>query len=179
MLPPMALYEFEGKRPVVGEGSFVFPSADVIGDVVIGEGCFIGAGAVLRGDYGRIRIGDESSIQENVVMHAREGEETRIGKRVQCGHGSLYHTCTVENAAVIGVGAVVSDYAVVGEWAIVAEGAVVRTRMQVPPGRIVAGVPAKLLGEVTEEMKVLWEKYKDLYAHLARDRYPKGLKRID
>ncbi|HET7375235.1 MAG TPA: gamma carbonic anhydrase family protein, partial [Anaerolineae bacterium] len=72
----MALYEFEGKRPQIGLTSFIPETADVIGDVIIGEGCFIGVGARIRGDYGSIRIGDRTSVQENVVIHAREDDET-------------------------------------------------------------------------------------------------------
>lgn len=174
----MALWEFEGRRPVVGKGSFVPESADVVGDVRIGEGCFIGMGARLRGDYGSIIVGDETSVQENVVAHARAGEACIVGKRVQLGHACALHNCTVEDSAVVGVGAVVSDYAVVGRWAIVAEGAVVRSGQRVEPETVVAGVPAKPVGPVTEEHKKLWESYKDVYADLARRRYPAGLKRI-
>jgi carbonic anhydrase/acetyltransferase-like protein (isoleucine patch superfamily) len=174
----MALWEFEGRRPVLGPGTFVPESADVVGDVRLGAGCFVGMGARLRGDYGTIEIGDETSVQENVVIHARAGEATRVGKRVQLGHACALHNCVVEDSAVIGVGAVVSDYAVVGEWAIVAEGAVVRTGQRVEPRTVVGGVPAKALGPVTEEHQKLWDAYKDTYADLARRRYPAGLKRI-
>ncbi len=175
----MPIYEFEGKRPEIASDAFVFPDAVIIGEVRIGSGCFVGAGAVLRGDYGRIVIGAETSVQEGVIMHARKGGLCEVGSRVQCGHGSKYHNCTVRDCAVVGVGAVVSDFAVVGEWAIVAEGAVVRTRFEVPDGCVVAGVPAKVLGEVDAEMKALWDEYKDTYADLARRRYPAGLKRLD
>jgi carbonic anhydrase/acetyltransferase-like protein (isoleucine patch superfamily) len=173
----MALYEFEGKRPVIGKTSFVPESADVIGDVVIGEGCFVGVGARLRGDYGRIRIGDRTSVQENVVIHAREGDQTLVGANVQLGHGCLLHNCTVKDNAVIGVGAILTDFCVVGDWAIVGEGAVVRG--EVPDGKIAVGVPAQVIGDVTERHKQEWQAYKDRYAELATTRYPAGLKRIE
>jgi carbonic anhydrase/acetyltransferase-like protein (isoleucine patch superfamily) len=174
----VALWEFEGRRPTLGPGTFVPETADVVGDVRLGSGCFVGMGARLRGDYGTITIGDETSVQENVVVHARAGEACTVGNRVQLGHGCALHNCTVEDSAVIGVGAVVSDYAVVGRWAIVAEGAVVRSGQKVEPKTVVAGVPAKPLGPVTEEHRKLWDFYKDTYADLARRRYPAGLKRI-
>ena len=172
----MALYEFEGKRPTIGKTSFVPESADIIGAVVIGEGCFIGVGARIRGDYGRIRIGDRTSVQENVVIHAREGDQTVVGSNVQLGHGCILHNCTVKDNAVIGVGAILTDFSVVGDWAIVDEGTVVRG--EVPDGKIAVGVPAKIIGDVTEQHKQEWQYYKDKYAELASVRYPAGLKRI-
>ncbi len=173
----MALYEFEGKRPVIGAGSFVPETADVIGDVVLGRDCFIGVGARIRGDYGRIRIGDRTSVQENAVIHARDGGLTTIGANVQLGHGCILHNCTVKDNAVVGVGAILSDYSVIGEWAIIGEGAVVRG--EVPDGKIAVGVPAKVIGDVTEKQREEWGYYKEKYAELARERYPKGLRRID
>jgi carbonic anhydrase/acetyltransferase-like protein (isoleucine patch superfamily) len=173
----MALYEFEGKRPQIGEGTFVPETADVVGDVTIGKGCFIGVGARIRGDYGRIVIGDRTSVQENVVIHARDGGETRIGSNVQLGHGCILHNATVEDNAVIGLGAILTDFSVVGDWAIVGEGAVVRG--EIPPGKIAVGIPAKVIGEVTERHKQEWQYYKDKYSELASQRYPKGWKRID
>ncbi len=173
----MALYEFEGKRPQIGKTSFVPETADVIGDVIIGEGCFIGVGARIRGDYGSIRIGDRTSVQENVVIHAREGDQTRVGSNVQLGHGCILHNCTVKDNAVIGVGAILTDFSIVGDWAIVGEGAVVRG--EVPDGAIAVGIPAKIIGQVTDKHKEEWQYYKDKYAELASVRYPKGLKRID
>ena len=118
----MAIYEFEGKRPRIGRTSFVPETGDVVGDVTIGEGCFIGMGARIRGDYGTIVIGDRTSVQENVIIHAREGDKTVVGSNVQLGHGCLLHNCTVKDNAVIGVGAILTDYSVVGNWAIVGRG---------------------------------------------------------
>ncbi len=172
----MALYEFEGKRPVIDPTAFVPETADVIGDVVIGAACFIGVGARIRGDYGRVRIGDRTSVQENVVIHARENGETVVGSNVQLGHGCVLHNCTVKDNAVVGVGAILTDYSVVGNWAIVGEGAVVRGA--VPDGKIAVGVPAKVIGEVTDQQKAEWQYYKDKYAELAATRYPAGLRRI-
>jgi len=174
----MAVYEFEGRKPKLGKGAYVHPSADVIGAVTIGDNCWIGPGARLRGDYGVIVIGDGTSIEDNCVVHARPGENTHIGGQVTIGHGAIIHNATVHDHAVIGMGSVVSDWAVVGEWSVVAEGAVVRQGQQVPPGHIAVGVPAKLLDkQVGEEYKAEWRRFKALYADLAH-RYPDGLKEV-
>ncbi|EMR74634.1 acyltransferase family protein [Thermoplasmatales archaeon SCGC AB-540-F20] len=82
----MSIYEFENKKPSIGKGTFIFKSADVIGDVVIGENCYIGPGARIRGDYGSIRIGDNTAVEENVVIHARPDDITNIGTYVTIGH---------------------------------------------------------------------------------------------
>ena len=129
-------------------------------------------GARLRGDYGRIRIGERTSVQENVVIHARENGETVVGRNVQLGHGCILHNCTVRDNAVIGLGAILTDFSVVGDWAIVGEGAVVRG--EVPDGKIAVGIPARILGDVTAEQKAEWQYYKDKYAELAATRYPAG-----
>ncbi len=172
----MAVYEFEGRRPKLGEGAYVHPSADVIGAVTVGEGCWIGPGARLRGDYGTIVIGDGTSIEDNCVVHARPNEKTLIGKLVTIGHGAVIHNATIHDHAVIGMGSVVSDWAVVGEWSVVAEGAVVRQGQEIPAGHIAVGVPAKILEkQVTDEYKAQWSKFKALYTDLAL-RYPDGLK---
>ena len=133
----MTVYRFEGREPILGAGSYVHPSADVIGDVTIGAGCWIGPGARLRGDYGTIILGDGTSIEDNCVVHARPGGRTQIGNHVTVGHGCVIHNATIHDSAVIGMGSVVSDWAIVGEWAVVAEGAVALLARFAPMRRIV------------------------------------------
>ena len=166
---------FEGKTPEIGEGTYVHPSADVFGNVQIGCGCWIGPGARIRGDYGRIVIGDNTSVEDNCVIHARPDEQTTIGNWVTIGHAAVIHNATIGDSVVIGMGSIVSDWADVGEWGVVGEGAVVRQRQQVPAGRIAVGVPAKVLDKVvTEEYKAEWTRWKEVYVDLAR-RYGQGL----
>lgn len=172
----MTLWAFEGTEPDVADDAYVAPTADVIGHVTLGSGTFVGAGAVLRGDYGVIEVGSETSVQENVTVHARDGGETVVGDRVQIGHGSVLHNCVVHDGAVVGLNATVTDYAEVGEWAIVGEGAVVRG--EVPAEKIAVGVPAEVVADVGEEHREEWGHYKDAYAHLARKRWPEGLERL-
>lgn len=170
----MTMYGFEGKVPQVGPGTFVHPSADVIGDVVIGPDCYIGPGARIRGDYGAIRIGPRSGVEENCVLHARPDEMCVVGADVTVGHGAILHNCTVEDGAVVGMGAVVSDWAVVGSWAAVGEGAVVKQSQRIGPEEIAVGVPARIVGTVTPAWKTEWARFKALYVDLAH-RYPAGL----
>lgn len=173
----MAVYSFDNYTPEIGKNSYVAESAEVIGNVRIGEGCYIGPGAVIRGDYGRIVIGNQTAVEERVVIHARPGEITTIGNRVTIGHGAIIHNCTIEDMAVIGMGAVVSDYALIRVWGVVAEGAVVKNKTVVDSGSIFAGVPAKEVGRISEEYKELWNRFKDKYVELAAT-YPVRLRKI-
>jgi carbonic anhydrase/acetyltransferase-like protein (isoleucine patch superfamily) len=173
----MVVYRFEDKEPRIGKGTYVSQSAEVIGDVTIGEQCYVGSGAKLRGDYGKIEIGNKTSVEENCVVHARPNEICRVGNMVTVGHGSILHNCTVKDYAVIGMGAIVSDYAVVGIWSVVGEGCVVKNNQVIEDQKIVVGVPAKVVGEVSEEYKKLWTNYKNIYVELAR-KYPQKLKAV-
>ena len=146
----MSIYEFGGKSPKIGAGTWVHETAQIIGDVEIGEGCFIGAGAVLRGDFGPIRVGDRSSVQENCVMHCRPGERCVVGSDATVGHGAVLHGCTVKDRAVVGMHATMSDYSVVGEDSIVGEGSVVRSKQEIPPVSLAVGVPAEVKGPLKE-----------------------------
>jgi phenylacetic acid degradation protein len=175
----MTIYEFEGKRPRIDESAFVFESADVIGDVTIGVGCYVGPGARIRGDYGTIVIGEGTAIEDNCVLHARPGEKLAIGKDVTLGHSCVIHNCTIHDGAVIGMGAVVSDYADVGENATVGEGAVVKNKTIVPARAIFVGIPAKQVAEVNDEYVAQWKHFKAVYRELAEKRYPKGMKKVE
>ncbi|NLE77328.1 MAG: gamma carbonic anhydrase family protein [Chloroflexi bacterium] len=176
----MAVYEFEGRVPKIGPGTYIHPSAEVIGLVTLGVECWVGPGARIRGDYGEVVVGDGTSIEDNCVVHARPGESTHIGRHVTLGHGCVVHNATVSDYAVIGMGAVVSDWAMVGEWAVIGEGAVVTQRQDIPEQHIAVGVPAKVLENrwVSEGYQDEWMRFKNTYRDLAR-RYPSGLKRID
>jgi phenylacetic acid degradation protein len=173
----MTVYEFEGRKPVIGANTYTSPTASVIGKVTIGEECYIAPGAVVKGDYGEIRIGNGVSVQDNVIVHARPGELTVIGTDVTLGHGCIIHNATVRDDAVIGMGAIVSDYATIGVWSIVGEGAVIRQNFEIPDGKIAVGVPAKIIADVQEHHKEELSRYKETYRDLAK-RYPVGLKKI-
>ncbi|TFG34880.1 gamma carbonic anhydrase family protein [Candidatus Thorarchaeota archaeon] len=174
----MGVFEFEGRIPTIGKNSYVSYTASVIGEVLVGEECYIAPGAVVKGDYGEIKIGNGTSVQDNVVVHARPNEKTVIGSNVTLGHGCIIHNATVKDEAVVGMGAIVSDYAIVGSWSIIGEGAVVRARFEVPDGKIAVGVPAKVIGDLQDHHREELTKFKQIYKDLAK-RYPSGLKRID
>jgi carbonic anhydrase/acetyltransferase-like protein (isoleucine patch superfamily) len=173
----MVVYQFEDKIPKIGKGTYVSQSAEIIGDIVVGKQCYIGPGARIRGDYGKVVIGDKTSVEENCVLHARPNDICRVGNMVTVGHGSILHNCTVKDYAIIGMGAIVSDYAVVGVWSVVGEGCVVKNNQAIEDHKVVVGVPAKVVGEVSEDYKKLWTHYKSIYVKLARV-YQKELKPI-
>ena len=172
----MSVLSFEGKTPAIGEGGWVHPSAEVIGDVTVGARCWIGPGARLRGDYGTIVLGDCCAVEDNCVIHARPGERCTVGSWVTLGHGCVVHgVALLGDFAVVGMNAVVSDWAQVGEWGMVAEGGVVPQGGVVPPGRIAAGIPARLLERaVDDEYRTVWRGFKETYVGLC-ERYRTGL----
>ncbi len=174
----MPLFSFEGRKPSIDESAYVFPNATIIGDVRIGKEVWIGPGAVLRGDYGTIVVGDYSAIEDNVVVHARPGETTKIGNHVTVGHLSVIHTPAIADWVVIGMGAVISDFAKVGEWSAIGEGAVVKNNSEIPAESIAVGVPAHVVGKVSQEYKNLWTGYKANYNSFTR-RYRNNLLRLD
>ncbi len=174
----MTLYQLEDRTPQIGKDTYVAESAEVIGKVIIGDNCYIGHGAILRGDYGTIEIGDYSIVEDICVLHARPDERCVIGNRVTIGHGAVIHNATISDWVVVGMGAIVSDYAVVGEWGVIGEGCVVRNKQEIPAGKVAVGVPAKVIADVKEDYKELWTKYKGLYAELAK-RNIENLKKLD
>ena len=136
------LIEFEGHSPKVAETAFVAPTAVLLGDVEVGEGASIWFGAALRGDMGPIRVGAESNIQDNVVIHAETETGTVLEERVTVGHGAILHDCWVGRSSLIGMGAVVLDGARVGPESIVGAGSVVREGFEVPARTLAVGTPA-------------------------------------
>ncbi len=140
-----------GIAPRIAVSAYVDPSAVVIGDVAIGERSSIWPHVTVRGDTGLIRIGEESNIQDNSVLHLDEGVPLTIGDRVTVGHAVVLHGCIIEDESLIGIGAIVLNHARIGKGAVVAAGALVPEGMQVPPGTLVMGVPAKVFRAVTEE----------------------------
>ncbi|MHA1697718.1 MAG: gamma carbonic anhydrase family protein [Promethearchaeota archaeon] len=174
----MTIYAYGKRVPKIDATAYVFPSADIIGKVKIGARVYVGAGAVIRGDYGRITIMDGSAIEENVTIHARVGGVTLIEENVTVGHAAMLHNCTIRKGAVIGMKSVISDHAEIGEGAIVAEGAVVKSKTKVKPYTIVGGIPAKEIGPVSESHTEFWRAAKEVYQQLTED-YPKKLRLID
>ena len=131
--------------PSISADAWVAPTATVVGDVELAAGASVYYGAVVRGDKATITVGPGSNLQDNVVVHADPDFPTTIGADVTVGHAAVLHGCTVEDDALIGMGAVVLNGAVIGRGAVVAAGAVVTAGTVVPEMALVAGVPAKVL----------------------------------
>jgi carbonic anhydrase/acetyltransferase-like protein (isoleucine patch superfamily) len=142
---------FRGIAPRVAISAYVDPSAQVIGDVTIGERSSIWPNATLRGDTGPITIGAETSIQDNCVLHQDEGLPLTIGNGVTVGHSVTLHGCTVEDNCLIGIGSTILNGAKIGKGSVVAAGSLVPEFMQVPPSTLVMGVPAKAKRAVAPE----------------------------
>jgi gamma-carbonic anhydrase len=140
-----------GIAPRIAVSAYVDPSAVVIGDVAIGERSSIWPHVTVRGDNGLIKIGEESNIQDNSALHLDEGVPLTIGDRVTVGHSAMLHGCTIEDDALIGIGAIVLNQARVGKGAVLAAGSLVPERAEVPAGMMALGVPAKPRRAVTEE----------------------------
>lgn len=134
---------FRGIAPKVAPSAYVDPSAQVIGEVVIGERSSIWPCASLRGDMGPINIGSETSIQDNCTLHMDVGFPLTVGDRVTVGHSVTLHGCTIEDDALIGIGSTILNGARIGKGAVVAAGSLVPEGIQVPPATLVMGVPAK------------------------------------
>jgi phenylacetic acid degradation protein len=152
----MKVYEIDGVVPVVDPTAFVHPSAVLIGDVVVGPGAYIGPCASLRGDFGRLFIGAGANVQDCCVMHGFPGSDTIVEESGHIGHGAILHGCIVRRNGMVGMNAVVMDNAVVGESAIVAAQSFVKAGMEIPPRMLAAGVPAKVLRELTE-LEMAWK----------------------
>lgn len=152
----MPVYAFENFIPVVDPTAFVHPTAVLIGDVIIGPGCYVGPGASLRGDFGTVTMEEGSNVQDNCVMHSFPGAEARVEVNGHIGHGAILHGCLVKRNALVGMNAVVMDRAVIGEDAFVAASSFVKASFEVPTRMLAAGIPAKVLRPLTEQ-ELAWK----------------------
>jgi phenylacetic acid degradation protein len=147
----VAVYELEGLVPVVDPLAFVHPQATVIGDVIIGPHCYVGPGASLRGDFGRIILSRGCNVQDCCVMHSFPDKDALLEEDAHIGHAAVLHGCTVRRGALVGIGAVVMDGAVVEEEAFVGAASFVRAGFVVPRRTLVMGVPARVVRELKPE----------------------------
>lgn len=133
--------------------AFVHPAATVLGDVTLGMNSSVWPSAVIRADTDRIEVGDDSNVQDGAVLHCDEGFPCIVGKRVTIGHSAVVHGATVEDGALIGIGAIVLNGARIGMGALIGAGAVVAEGMQIPPHALVLGVPGKVRGPLSDEQR--------------------------
>lgn len=161
---------FRGATPKIAASAYIDPSAQVIGNVTVGERSSLWPNVVARGDINSITIGEESNVQDNSVLHCDPPEEFKltIGDRVTIGHLAMIHGCTIEDDSLIGIGAIILNGARVGKGSVVAAGSVVPEGMRIPPGSMVMGVPAKIRREVTAEEQERFRKNAQSYVENAR-----------
>jgi carbonic anhydrase/acetyltransferase-like protein (isoleucine patch superfamily) len=162
---------YRGVYPKVASSCYIDPSAQVIGRVEIGERSSVWCNVTIRGDVNEIRIGEESNVQDNCVIHVEHDLfPTILGDRVTVGHSVTLHGCTIEDDCLIGIGAIVLNGAIVGKGSIIAAGALVPEGMVIPPYSMVMGIPGKVKREITEPEKERFRenaqnyvKYREIY----------------
>lgn len=143
----------KGVQPIFGKNCFIAPNATIVGDVQMGNDCSIWFNAVLRGDVNFIRMGNKVNVQDGAIIHCTyEKAATTIGNNVSIGHNAIVHGCVIHDNVLIGMGAIVMDNAVVGSNTIIGAGAVVLANTKIEPGSVYAGIPAKKVKDISEEM---------------------------
>lgn len=143
-----------GYTPQFGANCFLAETAVVVGEVRMGENCTVWFNAVVRGDVHSITIGNNTNIQDGAIIHCTyQKAKTIIGNNVSIAHNAIVHGCTVEDNVLIGMGAIIMDDAVIGSGSVIAAGAIILPKTRVEPGSIYAGVPAKRIKDVGDEMK--------------------------
>ena len=150
------IYAFQGMIPVVDPSAYVHPSAILIGDVIVGPGCYVGPAASLRGDFGRLELRAGANIQDTCVMHGFPGTDTVVEEDGHIGHGAVLHGCCIGRNALVGMNAVIMDGAEIGEECIVAAMSFVRANQKIPPRSLIAGTPAKILRQVSDD-EIAWK----------------------
>ncbi len=151
---------------------YVAPTAVLAGDVSIGDFASVWHGAVLRGDFDAVEVGEDSNVQDNVVVHVDRGLPARIGRRVTVGHAAVIHGCVVGDDCLIGMNATINSGAIIGRGSVVASGAVVPERAEFPEESVIVGVPAKILRPVDEVLRTRIELSWKIYRDLARTSLP-------
>lgn len=163
------LLKFKNKGPLVSETAFIADSAEIIGDVVVGEHSSIWFNAVIRGDLDKIHIGDRTSIQDNTVIHTDPPFGVEIGDDVSVGHGAVLHSCKIGNNVLIGMNSTILFGVEIGENSIVGANALVPPGKKIPPNSVITGVPGKIRREATPEDVAMIKENATLYVELAAE----------
>ena len=168
MIAMSQLYSFDGKAPRIHPGACVHPSACIIGDVHIGDGCFVGPHATLRGDHGSIRLEPRSNVQDNCVLHCCPGGTVVLHSLAQVGHGAELHGCTLLENSLVGIHATILDHAVVGANTIVAAQALVAQGKRLEDGALYAGSPARFVRSMSLTAIAALREAAEHYVDIAR-----------
>jgi phenylacetic acid degradation protein len=165
------IYEFQGYKPVIHESAFVHPQAAVTGNVIIGKDVYIGPGAAIRGDWGKIIIEDGCNVQENCTLHMFPGTTLWLKSSAHIGHGAIIHGATIGSNSLIGMNAVIMDDVVIGDECIVGALSFIAAETIVPNRKIIVGNPAKIVKDVSDEMLAWKTKGTGLYQQLPKECY--------
>ena len=163
------IYEFNGYKPVIHPSAYVHKEATIIGNVIIGKDVYIGPGASLRGDWGKITIEDGCNVQDNCTIHIFPGKDVLLKKNAHIGHGAIIHGANIGRNSLVGMNAVVMDDAEVGDECIIGALCFIKGEMQIPNRKIVVGNPAKIKGDVTDKMLDWKTKGTELYQTLSKE----------
>jgi len=165
----MAIYEFNGFKPVIDESAFIHPLAAVTGNVIIGKDVYIGPSAAIRGDFGKIIIEDGCNVQENCTVHMFPGTVTILKKGAHIGHGAIIHGGIIGENCLIGMNSVVMDDVVMGDECIIGALCFVPAKMEIPNRSLLVGNPAKIIKQVSDQMIAWKTKGTQLYQKLAAE----------
>ena len=172
------VYSIDGLVPVVHPSAFVHESAVLVGDVIVAARAYIGPCACLRGDFGRIVVEEGANVQDACTLHGFPGKDTVVGAEATIGHGVVLHGCVIRRGALVGMNAVVNDNAEVGEEAMVAALAFVKAEAKIPARSLAAGIPARVLRELTAEEQQ-WKKDNMLLYQKLAERSSTSMRRVE
>ena len=165
------IYEFNGYKPVIDSSSFVHKEATIIGNVIIGKKVYIGPGASIRGDWGKITIKDGCNVQDNCTIHIFPGKDVILEENAHIGHGAIVHGANIGKNTLVGMNSVIMDDCNIGDECIIGALCFVKGEMNIPNRKIVVGNPAIIKGEVSDEM-ISWKtKGTELYQDLPNECY--------
>lgn len=166
----MSVLKFNKKKPQISRDCFLAPNSMVIGDVEVGSCSSVWFGTVIRGDVMHIRIGNETNIQDNSVVHVtKDKNPTIVGNNVTIGHSVTLHGCTVKDHVLVGIGSIVMDQVDIEEWSIIAAGSVVKPGTKIPSGKLWGGLPAKEIRDINEDEKQWIRELALNYVKLSRE----------
>ncbi len=173
----MPWYEFENKRPKVDSEAWVHPCAVLIGEVTIEQGCYVGAGAILRADIGSIRVGEGSNVQENCVFHTFPDKSVILHAETHIGHASVLHGCEICSHVLVGMGSIIGDGVKINSNCLIGAGAVITAGTEIPENCLVVGSPGKVIKKVTPEQIETMAWGRAVYQDLAK-RYLQSCREI-
>ena len=165
------IYEFNNYKPVIHESSFIHPLAAITGNVIIGKDCYIGPGAALRGDWGKIIIEDGCNVQENCIIHMFPGITVLLKPGAHIGHGAIIHGSTIGKNCLVGMNAVIMDNVELGDECIIGALTFIKQDEKIPARSLVAGNPGKIIRQVTDEMLSWKTEGTKLYQSLPKEMF--------